>query len=382
MFRRVLRAAIPVAVAGAVTAAGGVSQAATAPGWRITATVSGNLEVSDLAASGAGNAWTAGTTCANASCSRISLVLRHWNGKAWTAVAAPKAYVNSTVLSGESGVAAASGNAWIMSSLGVSASSTAVLHWTGKGWGTTVKLPAQVTTAVASSTTDVWAFGTVQVSTSLAGAAYAARYDGKKWSRVRVPLVALRASATSAKNVWAVGLSVSASRPGAAIMSFNGKTWRSTPMPNLGLSAKETAFPTGIAAVSATNAWAEVTILNSSSGSNPPKSFLLHWNGAKWAVIKVPYARMELESLAQDGHGGVWTVGVALGTGLAPGAYFAHYANGAWSRVAAPTPRGYTTLPGALTWIPGTRSLWGLGDELPVSSTNPASPTAIYKYGA
>jgi hypothetical protein len=368
-----------MAVAGALTAAGGLGQAATTPGWRITATLRANATFDDLAATGVGSAWAAGSVCTNASCSKNTLLIRHWNGKAWTAVSVPKAYVNSSAEQGESAVAAASGSAWIMNPIQTTAlsSPTAVLHWTGKGWGATVRLPGQVMAAVAPSATNVWAFGAVLTATSVIGTPYAAHYDGKKWSPVRVPVPALHASATSASDIWAIGLSGgSTTRPALAIMHFNGKTWRTTPAPNLGLSSQQDAIPTGIAAVSAANVWAEGLILGSSS----QKPFLLHWNGKKWAAIKVPYSGQAAGSLARDGHGGIWMGVVALGSG-APGEYLAHYRNGTWTRVTVPARRGYITMPVTLAWIPGTRSLWGLGEELPTGAAGVPAPV-ILKYGA
>ena len=166
-----------MAVAGALTAAGGLSQAATTPGWRIAATLPANATFNDLTATGAGSAWAAGTVCANASCSKNTLLVRHWNGKTWTAVPVPKAYVNSSAELGGSAAAAASGNAWIMNSVAAGAGdATAVLHWTGRGWGATAKLPAFVTSAVATSATNAWALGAAATSAS-SGGAYALQRD-------------------------------------------------------------------------------------------------------------------------------------------------------------------------------------------------------------
>jgi hypothetical protein len=369
-----------MAVAGALTAAGGLSQAATTPGWRITTTLPGNNSgAGQLAAAGAGSAWAAGTVCANASCTRSTLVVRHWNGKAWTVVSVPKAYVNSSAELGNSAVATASGNAWIMDSVAAGAGdATAVLHWTGRGWSATAKLPALVASAVATSATNAWALGAAATSAS-SGGPYAAHFDGRKWAAVRVPVSGLCASATSAKNIWVAGFSkVSSSGPVLGIMDFNGKTWRTTPAPRLGLTAKQAAFPAGIVAFSAANVWVDGIILGSSGA--PPKAFLLHWNGAKWVAVKVPYAGAELTAMAQDGHGGIWT-GVLLLGGATPKAYLARYGNGAWTRVAVPAPRGDITAPQSLVWIPGTRSLWGLGDELPVGLTGVAHEV-ILKYGS
>ena len=364
-------------------AAGGLSQAATTPGWRITATLPASSSGFDqLAATGPGSAWAAGSVCANTSCTRNTLVVRHWNGKAWTAVSVPKAYVNSSAEQGDSAVAAASGNAWIMNSVAAGAgNATAVLHWTGRGWGATAKLPAIVTSAVATSAANAWALGAA-VTSATPGVPYAAHFNGRKWAAVRVPVAGLHASATSAKNIWAAGFSKlsSSGSPVLGIMDFNGKTWRATPAPRLGLTAKQIAIPMGIAALSATNVWVAGIIVHTSTGA-PPKAFLIHWNGTKWAAVKVPYAGAEPTVIAQDGHGGIWAGVMLLSNSPTPAAYLAHYGNGAWTRVAVPAPRGDITVPQALAWIPGARSLWGLGEELPASLAG-AAHEVILKYGA
>jgi hypothetical protein len=403
-----------LAVAGALTAVTGLSQAATAPGWRIVATLPDNSMMTGLTATGAGDAWAAGTVCSNASCTRNTLLVRRWNGKAWTVIRVPKAYVNSSTEGGVPAVAATSAaNAWVFNAPQVTAvvgaaqaraaltvgrarailraagttqaGPTVVLHWTGKGWGATVKLPADVTTAVAPSAKDAWAFG-ASSATASSIRAYTAHYDGRRWSPVRVPVAGISASATSASNIWVAGISPasSPSMPAGAIMDFNGKAWHTTPLPHLGLSAKQIAIPTGIAAISAVNVWAMGQILDTSSTTNPVmKPFLLHWNGKKWAVVKIPYTgEVGAASLAQDGHGGVWMSVVSF-TNNGIFSRMWHYTNGAWSRIATPARKGEVTIPDRLAWIPGTRSVWGTGEEFPAGPTAaPGFPSVILKYGA
>jgi hypothetical protein len=383
-------------MAGALTAVAGPSQAATAPRWRITTVLPNNSFVNGLAATGTSDAWAAGTMCADTACDHSALLVRRWNGKAWTVISVPKAYRNSGGGLGASiggfGVsvtATSASSAWILNpdlTTTATTSSTIVLHWTGKNWGAATKLPAAVFAAVAPAAKDAWAFGAGSLSASLS--AYAAHYNGKKWSPVRVPMAGFAASATSASDIWVIGIPAKATKPGltADIMNFNGKTWRTTPTPSLGLSSSQGALPTGIAAISATNVWAGGEILNTSSTTTNPfvRPFLLHWNGRKWAVIKVPYTGMEMQgSLAQDGHGGIWMSIMPTGNGSGlPVAYLVHYVNGAWTRVAVPALRGEITFPGTLAWIPGTRSVWGAGTEIPAGPNLTASPSVIYKYGA
>jgi hypothetical protein len=373
MFGRLLRIAVPVMVAAAagLAAAAGTGQAAGAPGWRIVASVPDGAYFGALTATGPASAWTAGSVCVSSSCLGTTLVVRHWNGKAWQAIAVPKAFVDSADFAGPVSVAAAGTSAWILDAgqTSTGAETTAVLHWTGNGWGKTVMLPASINSAVAPTATDVWAFGTGGPVDS----PYAAHYNGKTWAAERVPVGGDAASATSDSNIWVLGTPAVAP-PGAdlAIMSFNGKTWRKTSLPSV-FNGPVAAI--SIAAVSAVDVWATGEILVPGP-SLPP--VLLHWNGKKWAEITVPYNGFN-GALALDGHGGVW---LAVGDMTPPAehGYLLHYGSGKWSRVTAPASRGEIDIPNVLAWIPGTRSLWGTGNEMPAGSSGP-SPAVILKDG-
>ena len=59
-----------------------------------------------------------------------------------------------------------------------------------------------------------------------------------------------------------------------------------------------------------------------------------------------------------------------------------HYLNGMWTRTPAPTAPGDEVLePVTLTWIPGTRSLWGAAIELNPKSLKSPGKLLILKYG-
>lgn len=100
-----------------------------------------DLTVGGLWAGGARDTWLAGDACADpATCgvsdtSNDTVVVRHWDGKAWRAVTPPRAYINSPLDQGAGPVAATSAsNAWIFAGRGTeSVDYTDALHWTGKG---------------------------------------------------------------------------------------------------------------------------------------------------------------------------------------------------------------------------------------------------------
>jgi len=259
-------------------------------------------------------------------------------------------------------------------------SSTTVMHWTGKKWGTTT-LHAEISAAVVPSPTDAWAFGATPAVTP-----YAAHYNGLRWTTVKFPVAGVSAYSLSPAYVWVIGNPPSpatASSP-FAIMLFNGKTWRSTPLPSLGLNATDTAIPTGIAAANPKTGWADGMIVTTQGATKPPlKPFLLHWNGTKWSSVKVPYTGLQATgAIAEDNQGGVW-IG-ATTTALASGGvrgYILHYLNGKWTKQAAPAQRGLLAQPTVFAWIRGTKSVRGIGTQTPAAPTAPAYRSAVLKYG-
>lgn len=386
--RLVLPMAVTGALAGALVAVPGLSRAASQPGWRVVAVLRENTSqlngtlLSNVAATGPDNAWLAGTYCTNSDCKRSTLLVQHWTGKAWQVIAVPTADKNSATEYSAAGVAASSAaSAWVLNDVGTYQKySTNVLHWTPKGWGTPVKFPAALTAVVAPLAKRAWVFGANAVGTP-----YAATFNGTKWSQVTVPVAGNSASATTAGNIWVIGTAASSGAIG--IMKFNGTAWRTTPLPSLGLSSSQEAVATGIAAASTKNVWATGYIMDTSVEIDPPsKPFLLHWNGAKWTAIKVP--KLPADSIwanvnvTQDGHGGAWLDATTIALSGAQQGYLLHYSGGAWSRVTAPAVAGDFTEPGALTWIPGTRSVWGAGEDSLVQPNLNGYPAVVLKYGA
>ena len=166
-------------------------------------------------------------------------------------------------------------------------------------------------------------------------------------------------------------------------MVFNGKAWRAIPLPSSGPFRGAVVDEDGIAAVSAAQAW---LLAGVSTGAGNPTLYLLHRAGTSWRQVKVPYpgnVHGARNNLAVDGHGGVWmTLTRPVGTGSKMTFHndLVHYAQGTWSRVAAPVSPGYQLLDLTLAWIPGTRSLWAAGAE--AAMTRPGTGRMlIERYG-
>lgn len=318
----------------------------------------------DLAVLGVRDAWLGGVACAN---DRCAIIVRHWDGKAWREVPVPAALANTPVGQGTEAVAATSASsAWVFAGRGAGSSAeyTAVLHWTGKGWAAPVRLePEAISGAVATSATDVWAFGQ---SKSSSQPGYVAHFNGKTWTQQGLfPFIAGPATALSGSDIWVGGVTLGQS---AGIEHWDGQVWRQTPVPRW--NRANIVHVNGFAALAPGDVWADVTIF----GTEPvPAVEMLHWNGTAWAHVAFPYAGGDITQVVSDGHGGIWVSDT--GTRAHP-PWLCHYSDGHWSRTVAPVLPGYQLSLSNLALIPGTRSIWAAGDLI-----NIQSELAILKYG-
>ena len=151
------------------------------------------VTVGGLWAGSARDAWLAGDECADpATCGEAdtgngTVVVRHWDGRAWQVVTPPSAYINSPLDQGVAAVAATSGsNAWVLAARGADeVAYTDALHLTGKSWAAPVRLDAAIATAVAPSPTQLWAFGEPSRS---GPPGYFAHFNGRTWRHGIVPV--------------------------------------------------------------------------------------------------------------------------------------------------------------------------------------------------
>lgn len=379
--RLVRRAIASVVVAGTVGAAVAASAAvispagpaARSPKWRITQTMA-NLMAGGLWAGGARDAWLAGGACADPATCGVSdtssgtVVIRHWDGTAWRAVAPPAAYINSPLDQGAGPVVATSASdAWIFAGRGTqSADYTDALHWTGKRWAKPVRLNTAIQAAVAPSAADIWAFGPPE---RYQPTGYVAHYNGKTWTHGTFPIAGQAAGASSATDIWVGGVAGTMTGP-LGMEHWNGRSWHSTPLPRLGAGRQTLNFIVGIAAIGPHDAWADAT---TDGGSGGASSYLLHWNGRSWTGTAIPYGATADSPVVPDGRGGLW-LAVTIGMRRNLTYWFCHYSGGRWTKTPIPgsgTPAGLLSI--QITWIPGTQSLWATGDM--------RESTAMYKYG-
>jgi hypothetical protein len=392
------RAAVVLAAGSALALAGGVlpAQAATT-GWRTDATfaVRGYENIfTSVAASSRSDAWAAGIL-AKASGKSWQTSIRHWTGKAWRPVTLPakiaKAWNREGPVLPEVGAASAS-NVWIFGSF-----TGGYLRLHGGKW-TIGRLPGGSASAGALidvdavkvfSSTNVWAFGQREVfsSTQEVTGAYAAHYNGSKWSRVSVPGTGAitGVAAASSSTIWAVesaesseGLAVPAGVKSAVtrlpavaaaatppvVLQWTASTgWQeAADQPSLATSGQLTsvvAEPNG-------DVWLGGSADNSAKGTSP---LTAEWNGTSWSVSDLPgkasSADMQLSAMAPDGTGGIWALAVNSNTG-SERIWQLHGTT--WSQ-AKPAFGRHAWVLAALALVPGTHSVWGVGAVEATKST-------------
>ena len=367
---------IVTAVAGAVAAAVIVARPTghTAPPpapARAAASLSVDGSLSGVVATSASNAWAWGLGCSDTKCTK-TLILR-WNGTTWAQVPSPALGTAYYI----TGVAAASaGSAWAVgyTESGTS-TSTLILHWNGTAW-TRVPSPSPAGSflygVAAAPAGTAWAVGCTGCgtgSTATSTSTLILHWNGTTWTQVPPPVVGSLdgVAAVSASSAWAVGYTITfptSGRPGTStlILHWNGATWAQVPSPDLGTAY----YITGVAAVSARSAWAVgyTSIVNSEVAS----TLILHWNGATWTRVPSPnHGVGEITGVAATPAGTAWAVGCTGGCFTADGhgllstsaTLILRWNGTAWTRVPSPDPGPFADLSG-VTALSGSDA-WAVG---------------------
>jgi hypothetical protein len=354
-------AALALAVA-AVAAAGAATAGRPNPhdgsrSWRISATIAvpgRDVQLSGIDVLGAGDAWADGEVVWDDS---LVPLIEHWNGKKWSRVALPARVTrrfNDTNLVDTIG-ASSPANVWAFTING------RYLHRSGTRWSTGV-LPGTahglIESATAFSPSDVWVFG-ARVSGGISDpkfSPFAARFNGRDWRSVPVPAKGdvSAVSAVSASNMFAVtGLlnSVAGRAVTPAVLHWNGTRWRPMPaQPRLHASDALAA----VVAESAGSVWA-AGVSHPSRGRGT--ALVLHWDGRSWLRMSPPAAPSQdvygVLSIASDGHGGLFAV--SLDNSGAERVW--HLTRHGWAAPAKPRwPLS------SLTAVPRTASTWALAN--------------------
>ena len=366
--RPLLRVATPLAVAAlALGTAPAVAQASAKPGWTVAEVygpASGYPDLQGVAASGRGAAWASGNTFG-------VLVIYHWNGKSWNKLAPPAIFEETGSVSVNDPVIDASSpsDMWTFPTVSTTAIEQYALQRHDGTWKTfKLSKTAEVGAAAVFSSSDVWAFGMNDVSTTSGyGTPFVRRYNGHAWKKASMPGDALGVSPLSATDMWAWGpttKTLDRSLPVIEAMHWNGKSWGTLTVPRYTVSGRR-AIVQQLVATGPSNLWAvEGLAVNRGTGEPPAAGLVLaHWNGHKWQVVARNRSVTGQGGLVGDGHGGVWLQAVKGTTGPDE---FLHYSGGRLAAVPEPAAgTGLTTSVSAMALIPGTAALWAAASLSP-----------------
>jgi hypothetical protein len=358
--------------AAAVTASLTSPAQAAAPTWKVTKTFNNGKydSVNGVLALSRTNAWAfAGGDKVSGDMDRP--LAYHWNGKAWSSTALPKGLTGHLWY----GTATSASNVWAAGGHSEAGGTLNeyVVHWDGKKWSLSKQhFPGYITGLTAFSAKNVWLFG--QSSADVGAGTW--HYNGHSWTKVKLPFYPVQASATSAKDMWTLGRG--ANGDFRTIAHYNGTTWKTVSLGNVLPPDKHPdpyryVFVDSIHAVSAHSVWATACIDTSKKRS----PVLLHWNGKAWQKSAIPGTEC-VSDITPDGRGGLFfNSSVKSGSGYLTAIRHRTKA-GKWSITAiSGTGKRLPTIR-QMSLIPGTTSLWGVGDLSPKTAYN--SDGAIFSY--
>ena len=274
------------------------------------------------AATSATNAWAVGQYSNNPASLDFHTLAEHWNGTAWTLVPSPSpgGRTGNSLLHAVAATSAS--DAWAVGGYTNGSgtdSRTLAEHWNGTVWtrvpspnpgGTTSS--ATLAAVAAASPSDAWAVGQ-----SSAGALIE-HWNGTAWAQVPSPVpagVLTGVAATSASDAWAVGYyhNTGALRLKTLVEHWNGTTWTQVPSPNPS-PAPFTNRLNAVAATSASDVWAVGDYI-SSARPNPTLTLVEHWNGTTWTQVPSPSPSPgpgpfnDLDGVAAGSATSAWAVG-------------------------------------------------------------------------
>ncbi len=367
--------ALGSAVTLAATALTGTAAASTRAGATPGTLLPGSLRLDSVYCTASSNCWAVGVRESKASALLNQIV--HWNGKKWTAVAAPNPAGGKM---GDSSELAAvrctsASNCWAVGDYeGKTSFGPEALHWNGKKWGQT-QAPkpggtasddfTNLTDVACTSASNCWAagdYGTDSISDDVEFNLLL-HWTGKKWFKVKTPnpggnsngnfnfLDTIRCA--SPKDCWAAGsdgIDSTISIGVNEMLHWNGTKWTLADVPNPGGSLNG-AFSelSGLSCTSASNCWAVGSYGGDSSLTQESENDALQWNGHEWTQVKTPNPDgtanndiNALNSVTCSAADNCWAVGNlgSVNNGGAQTGEVLHWKGTKWTLTKVPNPGG------------------------------------------
>jgi hypothetical protein len=218
----------------------------------------------------------------------------------------------------------------------------------------------------AISESDVWAVGTRFIN-GPGEQMLIKHWDGVRWTSVISPNASAEfnrlsgVAAASSNDVWTVGQY----DPGSGVIQtliqhWDGAVWKIVPSPNDGSSNNRLA---GVAALSASSAWAVGSADDGSGGSKP---LILRWNGTSWQrITNVPMppnaSEVMLQGVAVVSANDAWAVGSYRdGGAILQKTLILRWNGTAWNIVPSPNPRSFQNALNAVTVVSAGHA-WAVG---------------------
>jgi len=158
-------------------------------------------------------------------------------------------------------------------------------------------------------------------------------------------------AAVSASNAWAVGYAGSSTSPKVLMLHWNGKTWSRVTGPSVLTGAGEL---NAITVVNAKDAWAAG--FTGAFTNTSRRTLLLHWNGSAWSPVTRPAPIPGFLNAVTATASGGWAVGGVPNGHNWPHPLALRLSGTTWSRVPMPYVLEVTGVA-----ITGTNAAWAIG---------------------
>jgi len=366
------RIGLPVALIAAAGLAGtgpDVASASTCVSWTGVAPANPSSSYNSLLAVAVPSpcdAWAVGT---DGSVGAGKTLVEHWDGTGWTFMLSgnPGGFNNASVLTG---VAAARGaSPWAVGYYFTSTGIQTLIETPRNGVWTQVPSPNPggpniihlLHTVAAASATDAWAVGFYRTSVSNE-LTLIVRWNGTAWLQVPSPDPGSGdnelsgVAAVSATDAWAVGETTGLQNGfQTLILHWNGTAWKRVPSPDPAGPAFANSL-SAVAAVSASDAWA----VGQQSPNGIGQALIEHWNGTAWKSVPTPGppAPSQLTGVTVISAGNAWAVG-SYGDPGDTHTLIEHWNGTTWRQMPSPSPGFSAELFGVASSSTGT---WAVGD--------------------
>jgi len=321
------------------------------------------------------DAWAVGTQQVGAA--TFQTLAEHWNGLTWTPAKSsnPGGSSNTSLFSAVAVKSPTDG--WAVGDYhNGTTGQTLIERLTGGAWkpvpspdpGGPILYNALGAVTIISAK-NAWAVGDY-FPTPTTFRALIVHWNGAKWSVVSSPNPSLNKSlllgvtATSAKDVWAVGFFNSHNVQQTLIEHWNGTTWKRVPSPDPGGPANSASLMS-VAASSPSNAWA----VGWFDSHGTQKALILHWNGIAWKRFTSPSVDRPSVNGGVNTLSGVtilsakdaWAVGTYSTLSTAQVTMAAHWNGKTWTLEASPNLGSFTN---AFTAVAASSpaDIWAVGD--------------------